>query len=130
MPRRRSASHTGLASLAAFAFALGMAWMGPGLPGLARAEEDSAAPAQAARVLTLAQAEQAALAQQPQLLVARAATNTALALADQARAPLLPQVTATAEYSRLGGSYAALSRSSTTTGTTTGLPSADRHSNT
>jgi outer membrane protein len=55
------------------------------------------------RVLTLNDAERSALASQPQILVARAATATALAQADQARAPLLPQITATAEYERVGG---------------------------
>jgi outer membrane protein len=53
---------------------------------------------QGGRVLSLGQVEQVALSHQPQVLVARAATNTAVALADQARAPLLPQVSATAEY--------------------------------
>jgi len=52
------------------------------------------------RVLTLAEVERAAALQQPQMLVARAATDIAEGQADQARAPLLPQVTATAQYTR------------------------------
>jgi outer membrane protein len=51
-------------------------------------------------VISLAQAEQIALEQQPQVLVARAATSVARAQADQARAPLLPQVSAVAGYTR------------------------------
>jgi outer membrane protein len=66
-------------------------------PGLARAED--------ARVLTLAEVERAAQ-RQPQMLVARAATSIAQGQADQARAPLLPQVTATAQYTRETGNYA------------------------
>src|ERR1019366_197277 len=66
-------------------------------PGLARAE--------GARVLTLAEVERAAQ-RQPQMLVARAATNIAQGQADQARAPLLPQITATAQYTRETGNYA------------------------
>lgn len=52
----------------------------------------------AARVLTLAEFERAAAEQQPQMLVARASTEVAEGQADQARAPMLPQVTGTAEY--------------------------------
>jgi outer membrane protein len=66
-------------------------------PGLARAE--------GARVLTLAEVERAAQ-RQPQMLVARAATSIAQGQADQARAPLLPQITATAQYTRETGNFA------------------------
>jgi outer membrane protein len=66
-------------------------------PSLARAE--------GARVLTLAEAEHAAQ-RQPQMLVARAATRIAQGQADQARAPLLPQITATTQYTRETGNYA------------------------
>lgn len=66
-------------------------------PSLARAE--------GARVVTLVEVERAAQ-RQPQMLVARAATNTARGQADQARAPLLPQITATAQYTRETGNYA------------------------
>ena len=58
--------------------------------------EETQAPS--SRVLTLAEVEQAAEARQPQMLVARAATHVAEAQTEQARAPLLPQVTGTASY--------------------------------
>jgi outer membrane protein len=58
------------------------------------------------RVMTLGEAERFALDQQPQALVARAATNVAEAQADQARSPLLPQVTGTASYTRRTGNLA------------------------
>jgi outer membrane protein len=61
------------------------------------------APAQ--RVLTLAQVQEAALGHQPQVLVARAATDVAVAQAQQTRAPLLPQVIGTAQYTRETGNY-------------------------
>ncbi len=59
------------------------------------------------RVVTLAQAERAALEAQPQMRVARAATDLAEGQADQARSPLLPQVTGTAGYTRETGNFAA-----------------------
>jgi outer membrane protein len=64
------------------------------------------APAAPKRVVTLAEAERAALEQQPQMRVARAATDIAEGEANQARAPLLPQVTGTASYTRETGNYA------------------------
>jgi outer membrane protein len=54
----------------------------------------------AARVLTLDEAVQTARAHQPVLRQARSSTETATAVADQARAPLLPQLAATAGYQR------------------------------
>ena len=54
----------------------------------------------AARVLTLDEAVQTARAHQPQLRQAHASTDAARAIADEARAPLLPQVAATAGYQR------------------------------
>src|SRR5579863_9420702 len=63
------------------------------------------APSPPVRVLTLAQVQESALAQQPQVLVARAQTSAAEAQAYQARSPLLPQVTATAQYTRETGNY-------------------------
>ncbi len=66
-------------------------------PSLGRAED--------ARVVTLAEVERAAQ-RQPQVRVARAATNIAQGQADQARAPLLPQIGATAQYTRETGNYA------------------------
>ncbi|HTC71588.1 MAG TPA: TolC family protein [Solirubrobacteraceae bacterium] len=65
-----------------------------------------AAQESTARVVTLAQAERTALAQQPQMLVARAATGVAEAQADVAKAPLLPQVTGSASYTRETGNFA------------------------
>jgi outer membrane protein len=56
--------------------------------------------------VTLTEVEKAALERQPQLLVARAVTNVAQAQADQARSPLLPQVTGTASYTRRTGNFA------------------------
>src|SRR5438105_9130556 len=53
-----------------------------------------------ARVLTLDEAVQTARAHQPQLRQAQASTDAARAIADEARAPLLPQVAATAGYQR------------------------------
>jgi|CZKU01.1.fsa_nt_gi outer membrane protein len=63
------------------------------------------AGAEGARVLTLAEVERAAQ-EQPQVLVARAAASIAQGQADQARAPLLPQVTASAQYTRETGNFA------------------------
>src|SRR5450432_229954 len=54
----------------------------------------------AARVLTLDEALQTARAHQPDLRQAHADTDAARAIADEARAPLLPQVTASAGYER------------------------------
>jgi outer membrane protein len=75
------------------------------VPSAALAQEGAAAPA-APRVISLAQVEHSALEQQPQVLVARAATSVAQAQADQAFAPLLPQVTGTAAYTRETGNFA------------------------
>jgi outer membrane protein len=72
-------------------------------PRVARAQEP---PPASARVLSLSEVERAALQMQPQMLVARAATNVAEGQAEQARSPLLPQVTATAEYLRETGNFA------------------------
>ena len=95
-----------------------------GLPRLALAQTSvaapatigtSAAPTSAAtpesppstqQVVTLAQAERSALEQQPQLRVARAGTEIAQGQADQARAPLLPQVVGQAGYTRETGNFA------------------------
>src|SRR5690349_24665350 len=61
----------------------------------------------AARILTLDEAVQTARAHQPQLLQAHASTDAARALADEARAPLLPQVAATAGYERATANFIA-----------------------
>lgn len=59
------------------------------------------------RVLTLEEALRTAREHQPQLLQARAQTVAASARADQARAPLLPQVSGTASYQRTTENFAA-----------------------
>jgi outer membrane protein len=67
----------------------------------------TAAPAAQERVLTLAEVEKVASDHQPQMMVARAQTESAQAQAEQAGSPLLPQVTASAEYQRSTRNYAA-----------------------
>src|SRR5579859_4931996 len=54
----------------------------------------------AGKTLTLQQAIDTALRQQPQLVAARAQSEAAMARADEARAPLLPQVNGNASYQR------------------------------
>ncbi len=77
------------------------------VPRGATATTNADPPAEArGRVLTLAEAERAAEDQQPQLLVARAQTEVARGQAEQAGAPLLPQITATAQYQRSTGNFA------------------------
>jgi outer membrane protein len=62
------------------------------------AAHPAAAPAAARPALTLEEAVRLALQNQPQLRQARAGTEAAGARADEARAPLLPQLTGTASY--------------------------------
>jgi outer membrane protein len=57
-------------------------------------------------VLTLAEAERSARERQPQLQQARSLSDAASARADEARAPLLPQVTGSAAYERTTGNFA------------------------
>ena len=64
----------------------------------------AAAPAQ--RVVGLAEVERTALQVQPLLAAARASTNVAQAQAEIARSPLLPQVLASAAYTRETGNFA------------------------
>src|SRR5258705_12120787 len=59
-----------------------------------------AAPLTGARTMTLQEAIDTALRQQPLLVQARAQTEAAMARADEARAPLLPQVNGSASYQR------------------------------
>jgi outer membrane protein len=78
-------------------------------PEIAEAQDVSSqpgAPVPAERVVTLAEVEASAMARQPQVLVARAATRVAEAQAEQARSPLLPQVSATASYTLQTGNFA------------------------
>lgn len=80
------------------------------------------------RILTLAEVERTSLQLQPQLLVAKANTSVAFAQADQARAPLLPQVTGTASYTRETGNFAprpGAIPSNTGTGGSTTTPAAN-----
>jgi outer membrane protein len=72
---------------------------------LAAAVALAAPPAQAARVLSLGEAERFALQQHPSVALANAQTRAAYATADQAFAPLLPQVTATGTYQRATGNF-------------------------
>ncbi len=100
VPRRRRTPHATCMALVV----LGTA----GAPAVARAQPQSPAGAdspQATRVLTLAAVEQIARTQQPQALVARAQTSVAEGQAQSARAPLLPQITATGQYTRETGNY-------------------------
>ena len=60
-----------------------------------------------APVLTLADAERNAREHQPQLAQARFTTDAASARADEALAPLLPQVTGTASYQRTTSNFVA-----------------------
>lgn len=103
-PNRRLALRRPLviAALSPWAFA----------PSLAAAQGEApptapSPPAAPARVLTLAQVEHLALAQQPQMLVARTQTDVAQAGVEQARAPLLPQVTLSGQYSQQTGNFVA-----------------------
>lgn len=61
----------------------------------------------ALRVVSLHEALKSAREHQPQILQARAQTAAARARADQARAPLLPQVTGTASYQRTTANFVA-----------------------
>jgi outer membrane protein len=78
------------------------------------------------RVLTLAEIELAAR-RQPQLLAAGAVVDSARGQAQQARAPLLPQVTLNSHYTRETGNFAPspLSRNHSLKGGTTLTPSFD-----
>jgi len=61
----------------------------------------------AARVLSLEEAVHTARQNQPQLYQAHANTDAAVARADEARAPLLPQLGVTAQYQRTTANFAA-----------------------
>jgi outer membrane protein len=85
--------------------ALGILLLVPGLASAqaaAPAKPPTPAPAPPTTIVTLQEAEQSALAHQPQLRQARANVNAGDARADQARAGLLPQVDATGSYTRTG----------------------------
>jgi outer membrane protein len=67
------------------------------------AEAQTAQPER--KVLSLSEAVRTALAQQPALRQSQAGTDAAYARADEARAPLLPLVSASAIYSRQTGNF-------------------------
>ncbi|HXN34162.1 MAG TPA: TolC family protein [Polyangiaceae bacterium] len=92
---RRPPFALALAALGAPAFGLGSIADAQQVPDTARPE----------RTVKLAEVEQAALDRQPQILIARAATGIAEGQVEQARAPLLPQVTGTAAYTRQTGNF-------------------------
>jgi outer membrane protein len=79
----------------------------------------------AQRVLSLGEAERFALVQHPSVAVAKAQTRAAEAAADQAFAPLLPQVTATAAYQRATGNFVPRAGALPTNAVTTRPPSFD-----
>jgi outer membrane protein len=65
----------------------------------------SPAPASRGRIVTLAEAVQAAATQQPSIRQARAATDAAVARIGEARAGYLPQIGLTGTYRRETGNY-------------------------
>jgi len=96
--------------------------LGPRLALAQGQSQPGADSSQPTRVLTLAAIEQVARTQQPQAIVARAQTSIAEAQADQARSPLLPQVTATAQYTRETGNYVVRPGLTPSTGPTPSAP--------
>jgi outer membrane protein len=78
-----------------------------GVPQPSAAQAQQSAPQPQSRVLTLEEAVHTARQRQPQLREAHANTNAAEARADQARAPLLPQLGVNAEYQRTTANFAA-----------------------
>jgi len=77
----------------------------------------------APRVMTLDEAIQTARTHQPQLRQAHASTDAARAIADESRAPLLPQVSATAGYERGTANFIARPGSPATSAATAGRSS-------
>jgi outer membrane protein len=73
----------------------------------ARAADDDASTAAAPTALTLHQAEQTALRNQPNVLAARGLQEAAEGRVEEARAGYLPQVTLTGTYERSTGNFAA-----------------------
>lgn len=71
----------------------------------AAASPAGAATSHPQRILTLAEAERLAVQYHPNVAIARAQTAAAEAAADQAFAPLLPQVTGSATYQRTTGNF-------------------------
>ena len=77
-----------------------MRWVAAALLALAAPALAQAPPPAPGQVLTLDEAVRLARQNQPQLRQARAGAEAAAARADQARSPLLPQVTGIASYAR------------------------------
>jgi outer membrane protein len=75
-------------------------------PGAAPAPQPAEAGGAAPATLSLADAERSAREHQPQLLQARFLTAAASSRADEARAPLLPQLSGVAAYERTTANYA------------------------
>src|ERR1700716_1369557 len=75
--------------------------------GLLHAAAAAEPTASGREVLSLQEAVRVALTQQPQLRQANAGTEAASARADEARAPLLPQLNATGIYSRSTANFVA-----------------------
>jgi outer membrane protein len=92
-------------SLFSFALASSLA-----VPTLAAAQATPGSPdgadAPSTLALSLADAERAAVSEQPQVILARTQTAAADARAREARAPLLPQLTGTGQYLRETGNFA------------------------
>lgn len=76
-------------------------------PAWAEPQPVSVAEVSSPKVLSLRDALQTAKEHQPQILLARAQTAAAHARADQARAPILPQLSGTASYQRTTANFVA-----------------------
>jgi outer membrane protein len=97
---------------------------GPAAPAPAPAAPPAGAPAPAQpapSVLTLEEALRIGLSHQPTLQQARALTEAADARVEQARAPLLPQITGTASFQRQSQTASALAQLGTTSTVSTEL---------
>jgi outer membrane protein len=87
------------------ALALGLA--APAISAAQPPTPGASPPPTPSRTVTLEEALATARAHQPQLRQAHATSEAAAARADEARAPLLPQVAATAQYQRLTSNFVA-----------------------
>jgi outer membrane protein len=94
----------------------------PAPPPLAGAPAPAPAPAQPApRVINLDEALRIGLSHQPTLQQAKAATEAADARVEQARAPLLPQITGSASFQRQSQTASALAQFGTSSSISTEL---------
>jgi outer membrane protein len=85
--------------------ALALLGAGVNAAGQQQAPAAPPVPAAPARIVTLEEAVRTARERQPQLRQAHAGTEAARARADEARAPLLPQLAGTAQYQRATGNF-------------------------